>query len=102
MILQRARRKASDILVLILIIIVAAFLYAESSIAEIFGKLHWSQKPHAYCSSAIDQPLKRADGYWEGSIAECIIYDGKLNDQERRGVESFLYYKWISAGRENK
>ena len=45
----------------------------------------------------VDQVLKRADGYWEGSLAECIIYDGKLSVQERRGVEEYLYRKWIST-----
>jgi len=46
----------------------------------------------------VDQPFKRADGYWEGSMAECIIFDGKLSHQERKGVEDYLYNKWLSTG----
>jgi len=50
----------------------------------------------------VDQALKRTDGYWEGSLAECIIFDKKLREEERRGVESYLYRKWISAVKINR
>jgi hypothetical protein len=48
-------------------------------------------------SQPVDQAFKRADGYWEGSLAECIIFDGKISLEERRGVEAYLYRKWISG-----
>lgn len=45
----------------------------------------------------VSQPLRRTDGYWEGSIADCLIYDGKLRDDECFGVENYLCHKWMSA-----
>ena len=34
---------------------------------------------------------------WEGAVAEFIAYDGKISEDERRGVEEYLRHKWISA-----
>ena len=37
------------------------------------------------------------DGQWEGAIGECLIYDGKLTDLERKGIEKYLTDKWLST-----
>jgi hypothetical protein len=44
----------------------------------------------------IDRAFRTTDGHWEGAIAECLAYDGKLGERERRGVEAYLFRKWIS------
>ncbi len=43
----------------------------------------------------VDTELKRTQGYWEGSLAEMIIYDGILSDEERLAVENGLRKKWF-------
>jgi hypothetical protein len=45
----------------------------------------------------IARGLRQTDGHWEGSLAECLVYDGKLNEAERRGVEEYLRRKWLAA-----
>lgn len=39
--------------------------------------------------------IGRTDTEWEGAVAEFIAYDGKLTEEERRGVEEYLLRKWI-------
>ncbi len=39
--------------------------------------------------------LKRTQGNWEGSLAELIIYDGVLSDQEKHKIEVGLLKKWF-------
>jgi len=41
--------------------------------------------------------FRQTDGHWEGAVAECIVYDGKLTETERKGVEQYLSKKWLSA-----
>jgi len=47
--------------------------------------------------SPLSNPIHRTDTGWEGSIAEILVYDGKLTEAERQGVEEYLRRKWISA-----
>ena len=44
----------------------------------------------------IDRAFRTTDGHWEGAIAECLVYDGKLGPEERGRIESYLFRKWIS------
>lgn len=44
-----------------------------------------------------ENKLAGTDGHWEGIVAECLIFDGKLSDQERRSIEEYLRRKWLSA-----
>ena len=41
--------------------------------------------------------FRTTEGHWEGAIAECIAFDGKLSEPERRGIEEYLLRKWLSA-----
>ena len=45
----------------------------------------------------MDKPIHRTDGRWEGYLAECLILNGTLTDEERQGVEAYLYRKWIAS-----
>jgi hypothetical protein len=45
----------------------------------------------------IDISFRQTDGHWEGAVAECIVYNGKLTEAERRSVEQYLSEKWLSA-----
>ena len=45
----------------------------------------------------MNRGFSRTDGRWEGSIAECLVFDAKLSENERKGVEEYLRRKWISA-----
>ena len=45
----------------------------------------------------IGRGFSRTDGHWEGALAEAIVYDGKLTESERTGVEEHLRRKWLSA-----
>jgi len=45
----------------------------------------------------MNRGFSRTDGRWEGSIAECLVFDAKLSETERKGVEKYLRRKWISA-----
>ena len=45
----------------------------------------------------IDVGFKQTDGHWEGAIAECLVYDGKCTEAERKGIEKYLSEKWLSA-----
>ena len=45
----------------------------------------------------VSEAIRRTDGRWEGEVAECLFFDGKLSDQERRGIEAYLYRKWIAS-----
>ncbi len=40
--------------------------------------------------------LRTTEGYWEGSLAEMIVYDGVLSAKERAAVEAGLKRKWFS------
>ena len=44
-----------------------------------------------------ERALGRTTGHWEGALAECLMYDGELTDEERLGVEEYLRRKWLSA-----
>lgn len=45
----------------------------------------------------VPRPLGSTTGHWEGAVAECVMYDSALTDDERRGVEEYLRRKWLSA-----
>ncbi|MDX2413905.1 MAG: hypothetical protein QNK33_01825 [Bacteroidales bacterium] len=45
----------------------------------------------------VDSPFKITDGHWEGEIAEVLVFSSKLSEKERRGIEEYLYRKWISG-----
>ena len=45
-------------------------------------------------SEKVAKEFKYTQGYWEGDLAEMMIFDGKLTDKERRKVEKSLMEKW--------
>ncbi|MCD6346536.1 MAG: NPCBM/NEW2 domain-containing protein [Bacteroidales bacterium] len=47
--------------------------------------------------SKVETDLKTTEGYWEGSLAEIVIYDGILTFRERKAVEAGLNAKWFSV-----
>lgn len=59
--------------------------------------------PMEYCiltvelASSVDREIKTTSGYWEGSLAEMLVYDGVLSDEEREAVEAGLRRKWFSV-----
>ncbi len=42
-----------------------------------------------------DTPLKTTAGYWEGSLAEFLVFDGIQKDADRKLVEDWLRIKWF-------
>jgi hypothetical protein len=48
-------------------------------------------------SEIIDNPFKITNGHWEGEVAEVLVFNSKLTEKERKGVEKYLYRKWISG-----
>lgn len=48
-------------------------------------------------SEVINKPFKRTDGHWEGELTEVLVFNSKLTEKERKGVEEYLYRKWISG-----
>lgn len=40
--------------------------------------------------------INRTETKWEGAVAEFLVYDGKLTEEERLGVEGYLQQKWTS------
>jgi hypothetical protein len=47
-------------------------------------------------SAKSNRSLRGSNVLWEGALAEFIAYDGKLSENERRGVEEYLRRKWLS------
>ncbi|MGD8240874.1 MAG: hypothetical protein PVH68_20150 [Armatimonadota bacterium] len=47
--------------------------------------------------SRAKKAFRTTEGHYEGAIAECVVYDAKLSEAERKGVEEYLRRKWISA-----
>ncbi len=45
----------------------------------------------------MDVQFNQTDGHWEGAVAECLIYDGKLTESDRQGIEKYLSQKWLAA-----
>lgn len=45
----------------------------------------------------MDNPFKITDGHWEGDVCEVLVYDSKLSEENRKGVETYLFKKWISG-----
>jgi len=45
----------------------------------------------------IEKGFRTTERHYEGAIAECLVYDGKLSEEERKGVEEYLRQKWLSA-----
>lgn len=48
-------------------------------------------------SEVLDNPFKITDGHWEGEIAEVLVFDSKLSEKDRKGVEEYLFNKWLSG-----
>ncbi len=46
-------------------------------------------------SEKVAKEFKYTQGYWEGDLAEMMIFDGKLSDKEREKIEKGLMEKWI-------
>ncbi len=47
--------------------------------------------------SVMDNPFRVTDGHWEGDIAEILVFDSVLSENELERVEEYLYRKWISG-----
>ena len=45
----------------------------------------------------IDKPFDRTDTHWSGTVGEFLVYDGKISETERAGVEEYLRRKWIAS-----
>jgi hypothetical protein len=41
------------------------------------------------------EDLKNTSGYWEGTLAEFILFEGKISEEERQAVEKGLKQKWL-------
>ena len=58
--------------------------------------------PMDYCiltvefASKVQEPVRNTHGYWEGSLAEMLVFDGILSEKERIAVEAGLQKKWFS------
>jgi len=48
-------------------------------------------------SEVINNPFKVTDGHWEGELTEVLVFNSRLSEKERKGVEEYLYRKWISG-----
>ncbi len=48
-------------------------------------------------SDVIDNPFIVTDGHWEGELTEVLVFNSRLSEKERKGVEAYLYRKWISG-----
>lgn len=48
-------------------------------------------------SEVMDNPFKITDGHWEGEVCEVLVFNSKLSEKERKGVEAYLFKKWISG-----
>lgn len=46
---------------------------------------------------ALNNPFKITDGHWEGEIAEVLVFKSKLSKKERKGIEEYLFRKWLSG-----
>lgn len=57
--------------------------------------------PMNYCVLTVElaskaaESIKATEGYWEGSIAELIILNRALTEEERKGIEEYLRKKWL-------
>ncbi len=57
--------------------------------------------PMSYCiltvelSEKVAKEFKYTQGYWEGLLAEMLIYNGKLSDKELKAIEAGLFRKWF-------
>lgn len=59
--------------------------------------------PMNYCiltvelgSIAADSVMK-TEGYWEGSLAELLLFNRILSENERKGIEEYMRKKWFSS-----
>jgi len=59
--------------------------------------------PRDFCIATFElsakskREIRATNTHWEGAVAEFIVYDRKLSERERRGVEEYLRRKWLSA-----
>jgi len=57
--------------------------------------------PNKFCvltvelSEKVTKEWKFTQGYWEGDLAEMMVFDGKLSDKEREKLEKVLIEKWL-------
>lgn len=57
--------------------------------------------PMKYCLLTVElgskaaEPIKTTDGYWEGSVAELLVINRVLTEEERKGIEAYLRKKWL-------
>lgn len=49
-------------------------------------------------SEKVEKEFKFTQGLWEGALAELLIFDAKLSDQEREKLEGSLIGKWLEIG----
>lgn len=62
-----------------------------------------TKNPMDYCvltvelSEKVTKEFKYTQGYWEGDLAEMLIFDGKLSDKELKAVHAGLQKKWFSV-----
>ena len=45
----------------------------------------------------IDKAFDRTDTHWSGTVGEFLVYDGRISETERAGVEEYLRRKWIAS-----
>jgi len=57
--------------------------------------LDWRQVTFELASPS-GRAIRRTHTEWEGSVAEMIVFDAKLTDAERLGVEQYLRRKWLA------
>ena len=59
--------------------------------------------PMKYCMLTVElgspagEPISTTEGNWEGTLAELLIFNRKLSDSEREGIEEYLRRKWFSS-----
>ncbi len=59
--------------------------------------------PMEFCTLTVELPEPgrensgTTEGYWEGSVAEIMMFNRKLTDEERMGVEEYLRLKWFAG-----
>jgi len=46
-------------------------------------------------SEKVTKEFKYTQGYWEGDLAEMMIFDGKLSEKDRKRIEKYLIDKWL-------
>ena len=66
-------------------------------VGGVFGCIGVSRAPAMTSPLQIGQDRGEVSRYWDGDIAEIIVYDRVLTDPERIQVEDYLEAKWLAA-----